>query len=244
MFNIMEIAEGSARVIQSVQRAFELLEGVASSNEGARLSELADGVGINRSTAHNLLASMEALGYVEQESKGAPYRLTGKLARLVRPAVEAEQALRRRMHPILERIAQQTGETSYLAVVSGDEYLCVEAVQSAESLRLTVVPGEREPLLGTAIGHALLADDPGLAARLATANVAQWSGNEVRVLDARRAGYALDLDQFHPGVSCVAASIGSNAAIGVAGPSVRLPETRLVKIADTVRTILGGAESL
>ncbi len=225
-------------MIQSVQRAFELLEGVAAGGDGARLSELADAAGLNRSTAHNLLASLEALGYVEQAGKGTPYRLTSRLARLVRPAVEAEQALRLRMRPILERVTQQTGETSYLAFVSGEEYLCVEAVQSGEPLRLTVSPGEREPLLGTAIGHALLAADPDLAARLSTAEFARWSDNEARISDARRDGYALDLEQFHLGVACVAVSIGSNAAIGVAGPSSRLPEPRLADIAMTVRAAL------
>ncbi|GAF46547.1 putative IclR family transcriptional regulator [Rhodococcus wratislaviensis NBRC 100605] len=234
----MEQGEGSGRVIQSVQRAFELLEAVAASGDGARLSELADAVGLNRSTAHNLLASLEALGYVEQAGKGTPYRLTSRLARLVRPAVEAEQALRLRMRPVLERVTRQTGETSYLAFVSGEDYLCVEAVQSAEPLRLTVNPGEREPLLGTAIGHALIAADPDLAVRLSTAKVANWSDNETRIADARRNGYALDLEHFHPGVACVAVSLGSSAAIGVAGPSSRLPEPRLAGIAKTVRVTL------
>jgi hypothetical protein len=55
----MESETSSGRVLQSVQRAFDLLERIATHPEGARLSELADGAGLNRSTAHNLLASLE-----------------------------------------------------------------------------------------------------------------------------------------------------------------------------------------
>ncbi|MFT4124175.1 MAG: IclR family transcriptional regulator [Microbacteriaceae bacterium] len=231
-FSIMEsIAEGSGRIIQSVQRAFGLVEQLAAAPEGLRLSELADGAGLNRSTAHNLLASLETLGYVEQPNRGAPYRLTGRLEGLVRPRVEAEQLLRGRVRPLLEALSEQTGETAYLAFAAGEEYLCADAVQSPEPLHLTVNAGEREPLLGTAIGHALLAEDETLSARLAAADPSGWARRAEEVARARRRGFAVDENSFHPGVSCVAVALGHGAAIGVAGPASRLPHSRLLDIA-------------
>ncbi|MER6170380.1 IclR family transcriptional regulator [Streptosporangium sp. NPDC001681] len=231
----MEPGVESGRVIQSVQRAFELVEQLSSAPGGLRLSELADAAGLNRSTAHNLLASLEALGYVEQPGRGAPYRLTRKLESLVRPRVEAEQALRARVRPVLEAIARQTGETTYLAFAAGTDYLCADAVLSTEPLHLTVTAGEREPLLGTAIGHALLADDAALAARIESNDPAAWTRHAESVRDAHARGFAIDLDAFHPGVSCVAVPLGRGAALGVAGPSSRLSEARLVDIAQHVR---------
>lgn len=229
------------RVVQSVQRAFELLEYVATSSDGARLSELADSLGLNRSTAHNLLASLDALGYVEQADKGTPYRLTGRLANLLGPRVEAEMALRARIRPVLEQITRDTGETSYLSFPTGEDYLCADAVQSPEPLHLTVNPGEREPLLGTAIGHALLASNSELATHIRKVNAEGWARHADAIAEAQTQGYALDLDGFHPGVSCVAVAVGSSGLVAIAGPTSRLPRERLVDFAEHIRQLLTAA---
>lgn len=235
----MESGSGSSKgVIQSVQRAFTLLERLAAQPDGLRLSELADGSGLNRSTAHNLLASLEALGYVEQPARGGIYRLTERLEGLNRPRIETEQMLRARARPLLAEIAGHTGETAYLAFAAGDQYLCADAIESSLPLHLTVSVGEREKLVGTAIGHALIADDDALADRLAASDPLGWREHAAEVTQARERGFALDEDAFHPGVSCVAVAFGRGAAIGVAGPSARLPHERLVEIAGHLRALI------
>lgn len=222
-------------MVQSVRRAFDLLERVAAHPDGARLSELADGAGLNRSTTHNLLATLEELGYISQHQRGAPYRLTGRLGRLQRPGAEAEHALRIRIRPVLQALSTETGETAYLAFAAGDEYLCADAVQSAKPLHLTVNPGEREPLIGTAIGHALLANDADLARSVHSRDPVGWDRHATQISQAEQQGFALDLEDFHPGVSCVAVAISPLAAIGVAGPTGRLPRARLIEIAHQIR---------
>ncbi|WP_146211090.1 IclR family transcriptional regulator [Quadrisphaera granulorum] len=234
------MANGAERMIQSVQRAFALIERLAAAPDGLRLSDLADGLGLNRSTAHNLLGTLEVLGYVEQRHRGAPYRLTGKLDQLLPPRVETELALRARARPVLEEVATRTGETVYLAFAAGDHYLCSDAVQSTEPLHLTVTPGEREPLLGTAIGHALLAGNDRLAERLAEADPKGWSHHAQRVSEAREQGFAVDEEGFHPGVSCVAVSLPGGAAMGVAGPASRLDHSRLLAFAAVLRQATRG----
>jgi IclR family acetate operon transcriptional repressor len=174
MFSIMELESQSGRIIQSVQRAFDLLERIATQPEGARLSELADGAGLNRSTAHNLLASLEELGYISQDRKGAAYRLTGKLNRLLRPDAEEEHALRARIQPVLKSVSAVSGESAFLALVSGKEYLCVDAVQSEQPLHLAVRPGERKPLITDALGHAVLAADADLARSVHAEDPDRW----------------------------------------------------------------------
>lgn len=235
--------DGGPRTIQSVQRAFDLLELVASNPEGTRLSELADRAGLNRSTAHNLLASLEALGYITQHGKGSPYRLTGKLRQLLGPSAGAEHALRARVRPMLEQITAETGETSYLAFAAGEEYLCADAEQSARPLHLTVSPGEREPLLGTAIGYALLSDNHELADGLLARHPLEMAAHIDKVKAVGREGFALDIDAYHPGVSCVAVPFGNGAAIGVAGPTSRLPRRQLIEIGQRVRSLVLAALS-
>ncbi|MFI6309729.1 IclR family transcriptional regulator [Nocardia fusca] len=234
----MEYERVSGRVIQSVQRAFDLLEHIATRPEGARLSELADGAGLNRSTAHNLLASLETLGYITQDKKGAAYRLTGKLNRLLRLDAEAEHALRARIRPVLETVSQASGESTFLALVTGTDYLCVDAVQSDKPLHLAVRPGERKPLIGEALGHALLAADTELAAAVRADDPQRWERHAPEIADAQRHGLALDLDSQQAGISCVAVAVTRHAAIAVAGPTSRLPKSRLLTIGRQIRAEL------
>lgn len=231
----MESRFSSARVVQSVQRAFDLLERIAIQPEGARLSELADGAGLNRSTAHNLLASLEELGYITQDKKGAAYRLTGKVNRLQRLDAQAEQALRARIRPVLQNVSAVSGESTFLALVTGHDYLCVDAVQSNNPLHLAVRPGERKSLLGEALGHVLLAADDDLAASVRHDDPQSWERHVREIADAGRLGFALDLDSQQAGISCVAVAVTPRAAIAVAGPSNRLPKARLIKIGEKIR---------
>jgi IclR family acetate operon transcriptional repressor len=231
----MEQDISSGRIIQSVQRAFDLLERIAAQSEGARLSDLADGLGLNRSTAHNLLASLEQLGYITQEKKGASYRLTGKLNRLLRTDSEQEHALRARIQPVLATVSAASGESAFLALVSGNDYLCVDAVQSDRPLHLAVRPGERKSLLGDALGHVILVADPDLARAVRTEHPEQWNRYAEDISEAARNGFALDLDSHNAGISCVALAITPRAAIAVAGPTNRLPKERLEAIADHIR---------
>jgi IclR family acetate operon transcriptional repressor len=231
----MESGADSGRVVQSVWRAFDLIERIALKPEGARLSELADGAGLNRSTAHNLLATLEELGYITQDKKGAAYRLTGKVNRLQRLDAAAEQALRARIRPVLQNVSAASGESTFLALVTGHDYLCVDAVQSIKPLHLAVRPGERKSLLGEALGHALLAADTDLAASMRGDDPQRWERHAREVAEAERLGYALDLDSQNAGISCVAVAVTPRAAIAVAGPTTRLPKARLVTIGKRIR---------
>jgi IclR family acetate operon transcriptional repressor len=223
-------------VIQSVQRAFDLLERLATSPSGMSLSELAGGAGLNRSTAHNLLASLEAIGYVTQERRGGAYRLTAKINRLLRLDAESEQALRSRVRPVLGALASATGESTFLAFATGYDYLCVDAVQSSRPLHLAVKTGERKRLLGDALGHALIAANRDLAEAVAATTPDLWEVHADEIASAKRLGYALDLDRQDAGISCVAIAVTPRAAIAVAGPTSRLPEPRLVAIGREMRS--------
>ncbi len=180
-------------------------------------------------------AALEELGYITQDKKGAAYRLTGKLNRLLRLDAEAEQALRARVRPVLEKVSRASGESTFLALVTGTDYLCVDAVQSDKPLHLAVRPGERKSLIGEALGHALLAADRDLAGAVRADDPQRWQRHAQEIADAQRHGLALDLDSQQAGISCVAVAVTPRAAIAVAGPTNRLPKTRLLTIGQQIR---------
>ncbi|MEE4596801.1 IclR family transcriptional regulator C-terminal domain-containing protein [Streptomyces sp. DSM 41524] len=173
--------------------------------------------------------------------------LTDRLTDLARGASVADDLLRERLHPALEKITQDIGETCYLAVPAGAQYLCLGAVEARAPLRLTIPIGGREPLLGTAIGHALLSGRSDLCDHLAVDQPTAWQLAADRVERARADGYALDLADYHPDISCAAVPLWEDdrARAAVAGPLTRLPESRLRGTATRIRETVaahGGAQ--
>ncbi|MFI2747225.1 IclR family transcriptional regulator [Kitasatospora sp. NPDC018623] len=231
--------------VQSVARAFSLLEAVSAAPDGARLSDVAESVGLPRSTAHNLLATLESLGYVTQRSNAGRYVLTERLTELVRGSVGSDDSLRELVNPLLGKLATISAETCYLAVPALRDYVYIDTVESPQPLKLAVPVGGRDPFFGTAIGHVLLAFRPATAQRLAREQPDQWARWKNNVAEVHELGYALDLEDYQPGLCCAAVPVCQNgrvvAALGISGPSSRLPGERLRELSATALSLLSEA---
>ncbi|WP_312608974.1 IclR family transcriptional regulator [Agrobacterium pusense] len=223
------------RSIQSIERAVAILEIIAREGGAASLKHIAERTGLGKTTAHNILKTLDELGYVRRRVGDTRYHLGGRILNLARIAGD-DSALRVRLRPALEAIAKKTGETVYLAVPSGDETYYLDMIESGQTLRTTCRVGERERLEGSAIGSVFLAFMPGLGKRV-LATRANALGPDVRseVDKVERVGFALDLETYQPGLHCVAVPWREGgevrAAIGLSGPSTRLPRDQLTDIA-------------
>lgn len=212
-----------------------MLEIIAREGGAAHLRDIAGKASLGKTTAHNILKTLDALGYVQRRAGDTRYHLGGRILNLARIAGD-DGALRGRLRPVLEVIAQRTGETVYLAVPSGDETWYLDAIESDQSLKTTCAIGIRERLEGSAIGLVFLAFMPGLGKRV-LATRADASGPDIRAeIDKVEAvGFALDLESYQPGLHCVAVPWREKgevrAAIGLSGPSTRLPRDKLTDLA-------------
>jgi IclR family acetate operon transcriptional repressor len=205
--------------VQSVDRALDLLEALA---RGGRLglSEAAAAAGLAEGTAHRLLRTLVARGYVRQDD-GRRYGLGTRLLGLGDAARQA---------------AAVSGETANLAVLEGDDVVYLAQVPSAHQLRIFAEVGRHVPPHSTAVGKVLLAglrDDDviallgrtGLAARTPRTSTAvpQVLG---ALIAARADGYAVDDEEEETGVRCVAVPVVAGgrvvAALSVSGPTSRL----------------------
>lgn len=225
----------SGRPIQSVGRAAAVLEAVAREGGAASLKHIAAQTGLGKTTAHNILKTLDQLGYVARRVGDTRYHLGGRILNLSR-IVGDDSALRLRLRPALEAIAKRTGETVYLAVPSGDETCYLDTIESGQTLRTTCRIGERERLEGSAVGLVFLAFMPGLGQRvLATRADALGPDIRSRIDEVARLGFAADLETYQPGLHCVAAPWREGgevrAAVGLSGPSARLPRDRMTEIA-------------
>lgn len=227
--------DNGKRLIQSIERAVAILEIIAREGGAASLKHIAERTSLGKTTAHNILKTLDELGYVRRRVADTRYHLGGRIQNLARIAGD-DGALRARLRPVLEVIARKTGETVYLAVPSGDETYYLDAIESGQVLKTASPVGVRERLEGSAMGLVFLAFMPGLGKRVLTTRADALGPDIQSQIDTvERVGFALDLENYQPGLHCVAVPWREGgevrAAIGLSGPSTRLPREKLTDIA-------------
>jgi IclR family acetate operon transcriptional repressor len=217
--------------VQSLQRAFELLEIMANAGGMIGLSRLAKESGLALPTIHRLIRTLVDLGYVRQE----PSRQYSLGPRLIRLGDSASHLLGTWSRPYLTRLVDALGESANLAMLDGDRVVYVAQVQSRQSMRMFAEVGRRVHAHCTAVGKALLAHLPPDDVRTLLQRTGMPAETEHTITDPRRfaaeidtvreRGYAMDDGEQEIGVRCVAVSVPGTAhrlAVSVSGPAPRM----------------------
>ncbi|MEV0261808.1 IclR family transcriptional regulator [Streptomyces sp. NPDC050617] len=243
----MPNTSGDAYGASSVANALRTLVYVRGQGS-VRVTDVSDHLGVARSTAHRLLSTLRAHGFVEQEPGGRRYRPGPALVGLSR-AGRDERDLVRVARPQLEWLRDATSETTNLLVLAGPDSFFLDGVESSRQLRVAPRTGDHVPAYATAGGKALLSELSPEALRMRyPAGLAALTPTTLPDLDAlaadlaacRRRGYALNLDESVTDVQgvgvCVRDKLGSSvAAVTIAAPSTRLGRARAAQLAPLVR---------
>jgi len=142
--------------VQAVRRALDLLIALARTGGEASLTELGQRVGLNKSTAYQLLAGLRARGFVEQNSETRHYRLGPTVLEIAASFLD-ETDLITRAQPVLKQIRDRTGETATLHLLVGDQRVTVAKAESPQTLRRAASLGEVALLFRGAAGKSILA---------------------------------------------------------------------------------------
>jgi IclR family transcriptional regulator, KDG regulon repressor len=222
--------------IQSLERAFAILEEVARKREGISLAELSKAVGLHNSTTFHLVKTMVQLGYVSQMRDSKRYRVGSRLFTLAAGALE-ENAFLELATPVLEKLTRETGEAAHFAIRSGNDIVVIARTAGSGMLQLSDRAGATRPAHATALGKVLLAALPPqeLAQFLAGMEMRRYTPNTIvgreallrELEDVRRKGIAFDDGEFDAELRCVAVPVYDFAgrvagAIGISGPIWRL----------------------
>jgi DNA-binding IclR family transcriptional regulator len=245
--------------IQTVVNAFGVLEAFASEEE-LGVSELSRALRLHKNNVFRILATLEAIGYIEQRD-GGRYRLGTRCLALARWFRCAGGDLSRRGRHALEQLARETGETVHLGVLRGFDVVHLDGVDGQNAVRVASRVGERLPVHCTALGKVLLAcagEDAlrafdawlagggGLAARTPQTLVDRDKLFEhLRGVSVER--FALDIEEWERGVCCAAAPVFDEtgcavAALSVSGPTPRVD--REVLLGALGRGVVRAAERL
>lgn len=152
---IEEDDQSRAGGIQSVDRAVQILELLARDGRTA-VGEVAVELGVHKSTASRLLNALESRGLVEQDSARGKYDVGVGLLRLA-STVSARLSIVQRVRPVLERLAEEFGETANLAVCRSGQAVNVDQAMGRSPLMTYDWIGNATPLHATASGKILLA---------------------------------------------------------------------------------------
>ncbi|WP_431324770.1 HTH-type transcriptional regulator BhcR [Rhizobium sp. YTU87027] len=251
----------SQTVIQSLDRAFDVLEALASP-EGLTLSELATHLSQSTATMHRVLTTLERRDYVEISPDGQIWHIGPQAYRLGAAFLRRTNVVER-SRPVMRELMLETGETSNLGIEKNGNVLFVSQVETHESIRAFFPPGTLSPLHASGIGKALLSsyDEDRLTATLKGPSLERFTANTIRTIGqlkeelilTRERGYALDDEERTTGMRCVAAPVlnvhgEAVAGISVSGPTHRMPDRkidwigrRVAEAADTVSKRLGAS---
>ena len=201
------------------------------------IAEVSRQLGVHRSTASRLAATLATAGYLEPTGEAGRYRLAAKLSVLGEIAATGNE-LREAAMPPLRDLVSRLGETGHLGVLDGSEAVTVAVVDGWQTVRMHSWVGKRSPAYCSSMGKALLAGlskaeviarfpDPELPTR--TPHTITSRDELMRCLaQARDQGYAVDREELEPHLCCVAAPVYDRDGAVVASVSVSGPASRLL----------------
>jgi IclR family transcriptional regulator, acetate operon repressor len=217
--------------VQSLERAFGLLERMADAGGEVGLSELSASSGLPLPTIHRLMRTLVTCGYVRQQAN----RRYALGPRLIRLGEGAARLLGTWARPYLARLVEETGETANMALLDGDEVVYVAQVPSRHAMRMFTEVGQRVLPHSTGVGKAMLAELPAADVRalLSRTGMPAVTDRTITSPDAflaalervRADGFAIDDNEQELGVRCLAVPVPdapTPAALSISGPAGRL----------------------
>ncbi|WP_366924349.1 IclR family transcriptional regulator [Metallumcola ferriviriculae] len=234
--------------IKSIDKALDVLEILADEKRPIGVTELSKLLVVNKSTLHGTLNTLLNRGYVEQDSESGKYLLGISILGIANAALQ-NLDLRNKAKPVLKKLSDRHNETVHMVVLRQGEVVYIEKQESVQSIRIHTEIGTRLPAHCTGVGKVLLAwMEPEERKKIFRSygfpkftlnTITDEETMERHLAEVRSKGHAIDNEEIEEGLRCVAAPIRDYsgkviAGISIAGPSLRMPLTKLEEMSDSV----------
>jgi DNA-binding IclR family transcriptional regulator len=204
--------------VQSIERAAAILQVVAGSGGTLGVTDIAEAVGLAKTTTHSLLRTLLLVGFVDQDRSTGRYALGSGLLRLGNHLDVNE--LRARASNWADSLAARSGHAVRLAALAGEEVVVVHHVFRPDDSAQVLDVGSALPAT-TALGKVLHAHSHPHTGHRSAARPAGHMAAELAEVRAR--GWATARGEVEPGMGGIAAPVRGTgglvvAALGVSGP--------------------------
>lgn len=203
-------------IVQSLERAFDILELLSQEQHGLTLTEIGKKLGLHKSTVYRLLAVMQKRGYIEKDTKSLAYKLGLGFIELSSRFLNNLE-LKTEAEPILRNLSKQTTQTVFLAILQNNKAVYIDKVEQFNSLRRYSIIGLETPLHCTSLGKALLTgmEDNEINNIYNDSVLKTFTKKTIKdiptlldtIASSRKRGWTIDDEEFEEGVRCVAAPI-------------------------------------
>lgn len=222
---------------QAALRAVRLLKLFTPERPELGLAEVSEQAGLNKTTAYRLLQALHSESLLDRNPGSGAYRLGPALMALGVQALSSND-LRLRARPLLNRLAEETGETATLEIPIENTMLILDEVTGSHFVGAAGNVGTRWPIHATSTGKVLLAFDEQYVGAiddtleaLTERTITDRNLLEMELADIRRRGYAETVDELEVGFSGVGAAVRGSmgdvlGALSICGPTQRLSEPR------------------
>ena len=225
-------------------RLFALLETVASKDQLFSLQSLVEETNIPKPTLHRMLQQLESAGLLSRSEDSRQYG-TGVRLRKLAENLLLNDTFHGARHGVLRALVNEVGESCNLTALSGSEVMYLDRVETPAPLRFYLHSGSRVPVHCSASGKVFLAGmTPAQRQRLLAhapleaftpKTLTDLAALEEEIKQVKRQGYALDNEEFLPGLLCVAvlvpsASGRSNLCVAAQAPIMRLGPDKALKL--------------
>ena len=231
---------------QAVDRAFALLITILESPAPLYLSDLAKRHELPKSTTSRLLAAMERQGVLQRDRSGA--FLAGHILSTFAREQNQESILIAQIRPVLQTLAEETGETANLAVAGNGYINLIDQIDGHYLLGATNWVGRKVAYNASALGKVLLAFGvvsipAGRLEQYTSATITSRIKLEDELERVRKVGYATIVDELEEGLTAVAAPVfdsrgGIIGAVSLSGPSPRMPGQSLASLGELISSEL------
>ena len=225
---------------QAVERAFAILQAFTDLRRVWTLADLSRSLGLTKPTTLRLLGVLEREGMVERTASGTGYRL-GAGAMELGAKAQRSHGLTEAVHPLLEELAQSTGETASLEVLVGDQILVLAGVQGRHRVSVAPDVGTRWPAHATSTGKVMLAGlrerdgdlwrrqfaDRSRLGELTPRSIVSMRRLDEELARVSRRGYATAIEELELNFVAMGAPVRDSRGEVIAGLSLAGPASRL-----------------
>lgn len=222
--------------VGALERGLAILRFLTAHHEPS-VQELADGLGLSRSTAYRLAERLRELGFLELHPVSGRLRLGLEAVQVGVAALQSTDIMGVAPEP-LRRLSEDAGASANLAVFDGERMVLLHREQGPHALTVSARLGAYRPMHASGLGKACLsamgpAEREALIARLdlkpyAPGTLVTPDSLRQDVEAAARRGYAIDASEFEPTLACAAAPVLDHRGLPVAAVSVSGLATRIL----------------